>query len=251
MRSAARSAVLFTSFLVAAPPLPALAQGVPATAQFTPSQRQEIIAIVRDALKSDPSILSDAIVSLRAQADHAQAVDARAALERDRAALAPAAGDMVIGRGSVTLTEFYDPRCPYCRKVLPDLDQLGASDSRLRLVEKLIPILGPGSVLEAKAIAAAGRQHLASALQHALMNDSAAPDETRVIDLARQAGLDTGRLQRDMADPAILAGLQKNIALAQDLGITGTPSFVVGDRIIPGAVDLTTLRQAVAAARAG
>ncbi|WP_428374755.1 DsbA family protein [Lichenicoccus sp.] len=259
MRFPARSAILTAALLLAAPLLPGIARaqaGSPVApgsqaepGQFTPAQRQEIIAIIRGALKSDPSILNDAILSLRAEADRSQAVDAQAALARNRAALAPTDADLVVGSGGVTLVEFYDPRCPYCRKVLPDLDRLAASDGRVRLVEKLIPILGPASVLQARAIVAAGRQRRASALQHILMTDTGQPDGVRLRSLAQQAGLNADRLERDMADPAIASDLQRNIALAQALGITGTPSFVVADRIIPGALDLAALRQAVAAAR--
>ena len=246
MKFPARSAFLAAALLLASPMLPKPAEAQ--QAQFTPVQRQEIIAIIRDALKSDPSILSDAIQSLRAEADRSQAVDARAALSRNRAALGATDSDLVAGSGGVTLVEFYDPRCPYCRKMLPDLDRLTAPGERVRLVEKLIPILGPTSVFEAKAIVAAGRQHRASALQHLLMTDAGSPDAQHLRSLAHQAGLNADRLEQDMADPVIATNLQHNIALAQALGITGTPSFVVGDRIVPGALDLAALRQAVAGA---
>ncbi|WP_428393623.1 DsbA family protein [Lichenicoccus sp.] len=220
---------------------------------FTPSQRQEIIAIVRQALKADPSILSDAIISLRAHEEQAQASDSAAAIQRNQAALTGAAGDEIAGdaNGRVTLVEFYDPRCPYCRKSLPELDELLSDDPKLRLVEKLIPILGPDSVLEARAIAAAGRQGKYAVLQHALMTDPGQPDAAQIRAIAGRAGLNVGKLQHDMADPAIDAQLHANVALARTLGISGTPSFVIGSRIIPGAVDLGDLRAAVASARAG
>nr|WP_321985661.1 DsbA family protein [uncultured Lichenicoccus sp.] len=247
--SPARVAAVSAALLLAAPSLPSHAQAPEHVEQFTPAQRREIVAIVREALKSDPSILSDAIQSLRAEADRSQAVDARAALARNRAALAATDADLVVGSAGVTLVEFYDPRCPYCRKVLPDLDRLAASDGKVRIVEKLIPILGPASTLEAKAIVAAGRQDRASALQHVLMTDAGQPDSNRLRSLAVQAGLNADRLEQDMADPKIATDLNRNIALAQALGITGTPSFVVADRIIPGALDLADLRQAITAAR--
>ena len=229
-------------------------EGAPARGDsFTPAQRQEIIGIVRQALKTDPSILSDAILSLRAQADKEQAGDSARALQRNHAALAGTPGDYITGnpQGDVTLVTFYDPRCPYCRKVLPTLDALVAGDHKLRLVEKLIPILGPDSLLQAKAIAAAGRQNKYAALQHALMNDTAPPGMDRIGLLAGRAGLDTARLQRDMADPALEARLRSDVGLAQSLGITGTPSFVIGGKVIPGALGLDELRQAVSEAHSG
>lgn len=239
------------SFALLSLVLPAMA-AMPASADsFTPAQREEIIGIIRQAMKTDPSILSDAILSLRAQADKAQAGDTAAAIQRNQASLSGAPGDHVAGNrhGDVTMVEFYDPRCPYCRKALPDLDALVTGDHKLRLVEKLIPILGPDSLLEAKAIAAAGRQDRYASFQHALMSDPGKPEIGRIRALARQQGLDVARLERDMADPALEARLRADIALAQALGITGTPSFVVGGKVIPGAVGLDDLRQAVIQAR--
>ena len=238
---------LLSFALLADAPAPARADG------FTPAQRQEIIGIVRQALKTDPSILSDAILSLRAQADKEQAGDSAAAVRRNRAALAGTPGDYITGNphGDVTLVAFYDPRCPYCRKALPDLDALTAGDHKLRLVEKLIPILGPNSLLQSKAIAAAGRQGRYAALQHALMNDAGQPGMDQIRTLAARQGIDLDRLTRDMADPALEARLRSDVALAQALGITGTPSFVVGGSVIPGAIGLDGLRQAIATARSG
>ncbi len=220
---------------------------------FTPEQRQEIIGIVRNALKTDPSILSDAILSLRAQAEKTQAGDSAAAVQRNQALLSGTPGDFIAGnpRGNVTLVVFYDPRCPYCRKALPDLDALVAGDNKLRLVEKLIPILGPNSLLESKAIAAAGRQNQYASFQHALMGDPGNPGMDRIQTLARQQGLDLARLDQDMSDPKLETRLHADVSLAQALGINGTPSFVVGGKVIQGAVGLDELRQAVSAARSG
>ena len=233
--------------------LPALSPRLAHADSFTPSQRREIVAIVRQALKADPSILRDAILSLRAQEEHAQATDSARAVQSHRAALDGAPGDFIAGNpnGDVTLVEFYDPRCPYCRKALPVLDALLATDPKLRVVEKLIPILGPDSVLEAQAISAANLQGGYAALQHALMADPGQPDATEIAAIASKAGIDAKQLSRDMASPTLDDRLHANIALAQSLGITGTPSFVVGGKIIPGAVSLDDLRQAISAARSG
>ncbi len=244
-RNAALGAALLLALL--APPRPARAQ------DFTASQREEIIAIVRQALKTDPSILSDAILSLRAQAERTQVADSGEAVRRNQAALSGVPGDYVAGNphGDITLVEFYDPRCPYCRKSLPELDALVAGDRRIRLVEKLIPILGPESLLQSRAIAAAGLQDRYASLQHALMHDQGQPGLQQIRAVASQQGLDVARLDRDMADPALAARLQSAVALARQLGITGTPSFVIGGKVIEGDVGLDGLRQAVADARAG
>lgn len=227
---------------------PALAQG------FTSEQRQEIVGIIRQALKTDPTILSDAILALRATEEKNQASDAATAIRQHQDALSGTPGDYIAGNphGAVTMVVFYDPRCPYCRKVLPELDSLVLHEPNLRLIEKLIPILGPNSMLEAKAIAAAGRQGKYAALQHSLMTDSSPPGDAQLRRDASDQGIDIARLQRDIADPQIEAGLQADVALAQSLGITGTPSFIVGNQLIPGAVDLDDLKRLVSeAAKAG
>lgn len=249
---------LLAAATVAAAPLltMSVAQGLaaaPGASQFTAAQRAEIVQIIRQALKSDPSILSDAILSLRADADRRQANDATAAIARNRTTLDGVAGDFITAgpASDVTLTEFYDPRCPYCRRMLPDLDALIARDHRIRLVEKLIPILGPESILEAQAIEAAGRQGRYWQLQHALMAEAGQPGVARIRSLARGVGVDVARLDRDIADPSLTALLRANLALSRSLGIDGTPSFVIGDTLIPGAVTLDQLRRLVAQARAG
>ena len=218
---------------------------------FTPAQRSEIVAILRDALRTDPSILGDAITALRASEQQKQQAEATGALQANRPALSGQPGDAILGdaAGDVTVVEFYDPRCPYCRKVLPDLQALLDGDHRVRLVEKLIPILGPNSVLDAEAIQAASLQGRYGAMQRALMTDSSAPGPERIRALAASAGLDVPRLLRDMNSPAVTTVLNRNVQLAQELHLTGTPTFVIGDQEIPGAVDLPDLRQAVATER--
>ena len=228
---------------------PEAAQSVPT--QFTPAQRMEIVAILRNALRTDPTILGDAIAALRASEQQKQQAEATGALQANRQALSDQSGDAILGdaAGDVTMVEFYDPRCPYCRKVLPDLQALLDTDHRLRLVEKLIPILGPNSVLDAQAIQAASLQGRYNEMQRALMTDNSAPGPERIRSIAASAGLDVPRLLRDMSSPAVTGVLNRNVRLAQDLHLTGTPTFVIGNQEIPGAVGLPDLRQAVAAER--
>ncbi len=251
---ARRLGLLAAGLLLAAPlSRPAGADPTPAAppAAFSAAQRAEIVRIVRDALQSDPSILGDAIVALRASAEQKQAADADAAIKANQAALAGQTGDTILGNpnGNVTLVEFYDPRCPYCRKVLPDIDTLLEGDHQIRLVEKLIPILGPNSMLDAQAIQAAALQGRYAALQRALMEDNGPPGLDRIKAVAARAGLDVPKLARDMAAPAVMEILNRNLALAHALHLTGTPTFVAGTQMIPGAADLGDLKQIVAAAR--
>ena len=234
-------------------PLAAFAQAQQATQRadsFTPAQRAEIVAVLRHALATDPSILRDAVAALRADERARQdAAVTRAELELTRGADDPVAGDAA---GRVTLVEFYDVRCPYCRRMVPVVAELLRREPRLRLVYKDIPILGPPSVLGARALLAARRQGGYARLHDAVMSADA-PSVTLESLQAQAAavGLDWPRLQRDMADPAIAERLEANVALAHRLGIEGTPAYVVGGRLLPGAVGLAELQAAVAAARGG
>jgi protein-disulfide isomerase len=214
---------------------------------FSPAQRAEIVTILRQALRSDPSILRDAVEALRDDETRRQQAATRSAMAEVVTPQDPVAGNPA---GDVTVVEFFDPRCPYCRRMLPTMTQLLAAEPGVRLVLKDLPILGAASMLESRALLAAQRQGGYLALQAALM--AAPPDATEdTLRLAAaQTGLDWPRLRRDMDDPAIAQRLAANVSLAQRLGIEGTPALVIGDKVIPGAVELAALREAVGQARA-
>jgi protein-disulfide isomerase len=219
---------------------------------FTPQQREEIVNIVRSALKADPSILRDALASMQTNEAQAQQAAIRAEISRSEPALNHTAGDPSTGNpnGDVAVVEFYDVRCPYCRRMLPVLAALLKQDPGVKLVFKDIPILGPGSVLGARAVLAAQAQGGYLRLHDALMTGPAEITIDTVKDAARKTGLDWNRLQRDMADPAIMARIDANLKLASQLQIDGTPAYVIGKRLLPGAVDIAELQSAVTAARA-
>lgn len=225
---------------------PAVAQSLDA------AQRTEIIGILRDALRSDPSILRDALLVM-------QADDARreAAAQQETLALLSDKlidpGDPVLGSplADVTIVEFYDTRCPYCRRMLPTHTALLRADPKVRIVFKDLPILGPASQLESRALLAAQRQGGYFKLQHAIMQPGPPPTRDTIRAEAERQGLDGSRLLRDMDDPAIKARLDANIALAQQIGIQGTPALIVGKKLFAGLIELGDLQQAVAVARAG
>ena len=239
-----RALLLTASLLLSAP-------AVAADPGFTPEQRQQIIQIIRDALKTDPSILRDAVVALRADQEAHDEADIKARIGASAHALTAAAGDPVAGNphGDVTLVEFYDPRCPYCRRMLPAVQALIQHDPKLRVVYKDIPVLGPASVLETRAILAAQRQGGYEKMQAALMSNPAQPTDALIRDTAKSLGLDPARLASDMGGPAVTRQIDANMALAHELKVEGTPVWIVGDAFIPGAVDQAALEQAISAAR--
>ncbi len=218
---------------------------------FTSAQRQQIIDIVRQALKSDPSILRDALTAFQADEDARAAAAAQTRIAANRDALFHKPGDPAAGdpSGDVTLVEFYDPRCPYCRRMLPAIESMVAHDPHLRVVYKDIPVLGPASELESRAIVAAQAQGGYLKMQQALMKSSGQPSEESIRDTAKSLGLDPDKLIHDMASPAVTQRLQANLELAHTMRVEGTPVFVVGQSFIPGAVTPEELSAAVAAAR--
>ena len=243
---------LFAALLLAACLAPwATPAGAQTPPAFSAAQRSAIIEIIREALKTDPTILRDAVVALQNDEAAAKVNRARTALEHAGDNLAHAAGDPVGGNpdGDVTVVEFFDVRCPYCRKMLPVVAELLRSDPKIRLVYKDIPILGPSSTLGARALLAAQRQGGYLKLRDAVMTGTPNITEDSLRETVKRVGLDWDRLQHDMSDPAIQARLDANLKLAQTLGIDGTPVYIVGSKLLPGAVDLAELQSAIAAAR--
>jgi protein-disulfide isomerase len=229
----------------------ALSPAARAEPALTPQQRQEVIEVLRQALKSDPTILRDAIAAMQQAQQQDRASAQRDAIAAQADALLRDPADPVKGnpRGDVTLVEFFDARCGYCKLLHPTMDQLLKADPGIRVVLKDLPILGPASVTASKALLAAQKQGKYLPFQDALMRLRGEPTEAVLKTEAERAGLDWARIKRDMEDPEIARRLAGNLALAQALSIEGTPAIVVGDRLVPGAVDLETLKQLVAEAR--
>ncbi|HEY4253318.1 MAG TPA: DsbA family protein [Roseomonas sp.] len=231
-----------------------LALAAPARAEgaFTPAQRAEVVEILRQALREDPSILRDAFAAIEAQEAEERRVANSRALGEAREQLVADAADPVRGnaRGDVTVVEFFDVRCPYCRQLTSVMSELVRRDGNLRLVMKDLPILGPNSMVASRALLAAQRQGKYGELYDALMALRGDVAEAQIRQEAQRLGLDWARMQRDMADPAIQARLDGNVALARRLGIEGTPAIIIGDRLVPGVTSLETLAQLVAEARA-
>ncbi len=215
---------------------------------FTPAQRDEIVQVLRDALKRDPSILRDAIEALRQDEAQRKAQALRAETGHLVDPADPVAGNP---KGDVTIVEFFDTRCPYCRRLEPTMASLLAEDKGVRLVLKDLPILGPASMLGARALLAAQRQDGYERLRAALMRPGFVASDSSLATAAQNAGLDWPRLKQDMDDPAIERRLSANLSQAHVLGIEGTPALIIGTQLIPGAVELADLRRAVAQARAG
>lgn len=158
----------------------------------------------------------------------------------------PAAGNPA---GDVTLVEFFDYNCPYCRLMAPLVGK-AREDPGLRIVYKEFPVLGPNSTFAARATLAAAKQEKYVALHDALFAIHGPTDPSSVMRAAEKAGLDTDRLKEDMLSPDVQSELERNSALARALRINGTPGFVIGPYIERGAVDRKTLLALIHDARA-
>jgi len=151
--------------------------------------------------------------------------------------------------GDVTVIEFFDYNCPYCREAAPMLEKLVAQDPQVRIIYKEFPILGPGSRFAAQAALAANEQGKYLPFQKAMLSYKGSITEDSAKSIAKQVSLDTGRLQQDMLNAKIDSELAQTHELADTLRLSGTPSFVVGDTVFRGLVDLQTLEHEVATAR--
>jgi protein-disulfide isomerase len=224
-----------------------------ADAQQSAPDKTAIEQIVKDYLLAHPEVLMQSLSAYQQKQEAAEAEAQRGALISRQEDLFRNPTSPVIGnpKGDVTLVEFFDYQCGYCKAVHADVRRLLDSDGKVRLVYKEFPILGPASITAARAALAAQRQGKYDALHVALMENRGQLDDDKVFRIAGSVGLDVTQLKKDMQAPEINDILQRNLRLASELNIRGTPAFVVGDQIVPGAVSLDKLKELIAAGRAG
>ena len=206
---------------------------------------------VRAYLLENPQVIIEALQGVEERQRAAQLNEVQTAIKARSEELLSDPASPIGGNpdGDVTLVEFFDYNCPYCRKVGPVMIEAEEDDPGLRIVYKEFPILGPNSTGAAKVALATDRQGRYPEFHKALMQAEGAADEESALKLAADLGLDLERLKKDMEAPEIQAAIDRNLALAQDLRITGTPTFIVGDQLMPGATDLKTLQAMIERAR--
>ncbi|MEX2451454.1 MAG: DsbA family protein [Rhodospirillales bacterium] len=219
----------------------------------TPLDKQAVEKILRDILRENPEIVVEAIETYRAKQEAAKQEKARETLaakreELENGPLLPIGGNP---KGTVTIVEFFDYQCGYCKRVLPSVLSLLESDKTIKYVFTEFPILGPASLLASQAALAVWKMDKSKYVPFhtALMSSRGGLNQDKIMRLARETGIDSVSLQAHMQDPGIQKTLQKNIELAQALNINGTPAFIIGDQIVPGAVELDDLKRLVEASR--
>ena len=206
--------------------------------------REVLNQVIEDYIRNHPEVIIESLRSLedrqrQAEAEHRrQIILARSdVLENDPTS--PVFGNP---EGSVTIVEFFDYRCGYCRRMVPAMQRLLEEDPDLRWVMKEFPILGPESLYASRAAVASQKQGKYQEFHMALMSDGVSVTDENVDRIAALLGLDMEQLKADMASKETQDILARNQELARDLGIGGTPSFVLGDSFLPGAVPEERLR---------
>jgi protein-disulfide isomerase len=233
----------------------ALAVAVPAVAEsFSADQREEIGKIIKDYLLTHPEVMQDVMAELEKRQQAADAEKHRTAIIENKATLFSSPHQVVLGnpQGNVTMVEFFDYNCGYCKRAMTDMLDLIKTDSNLKFVLKEFPVLGEGSV-EAARVAVAARMQDASGKKyvefHQKLLGSRGADKTRALAVAEEVGFDMSRLKRDMGSDEVKKTIDENMKLAEALGVSGTPSYVIGEEVVVGAVGLDALREKIGAER--
>lgn len=203
-------------------------------------------------LRDKPQIVFDALRAAEMRERTEVEQRARAAIAANLEAIG-SADSPVLGNpnGNVMIVEFFDYQCPYCRRATPGLLDTVAADGQVRLIMKEWPILGPDSVYAARAALAAHKQGKYAEIHHAMMSAQGRLNEQAILSIAAKLGINIAQLMRDMASPGIDRELQNNHETARTLGLEGTPAFIVGKELVPGAANSETLRALIARARKG
>lgn len=229
---------------------------LPAAAEMTAAEREAFRAEVRAYLLENPEVLMEAIAVLEDRQAAAEAENDKTLVADNAAAIFEDGHSWVGGNaeGDVVMVEFIDYRCGYCRKAWSETEELVQADGNIRRIIKEFPILGPGSELSSRFAIAVLQLKGADAYKQAhdaLISLRAEANEESLTRLAGELGLDAAEIMARMTAPEVTAVLQENHALADKLGISGTPTFVVGDTMVRGYVPLDGMQGIVAQVRQG
>jgi protein-disulfide isomerase len=244
------AAALFALALFGAPVV-VLAQS------FTDTQRSDIETIIKNYLVSHPEVLEEAMTELTKRQAAAEAQKHEESITKNASTIFNSPRGVTLGNkdGDVTFVEFFDYNCGYCKRAMADMLDLMKTDPKLKVVLKEFPVLSEGSVEAAKVAVAvrmqdpSGKKYLD--FHQKLLGGRGPADKARAMAAAKDAGLDTARIEKDIASPEVRATIEENFKLAEAMGMNGTPSYVIGKQIVVGAVGLDGLREKIGIARCG
>ena len=224
--------------------------GPASAAEFTTAQRAEIGGLVKDYLLQNPEVLQDAMSELERRQKLQESARREQVVGEKSAELFNAPNEVVLGnpKGKVTLVEFFDYNCGYCKRALGDVGKLLSSEPELRVVLKDFPVLSPGSVEAASIAVAASNQFKGDQFWqfHSKLLSSHGPvGKSQALAVAKDLGANMDQLAKDAASTEVKQTVQANMQLADALSLTGTPSFVVGQDVVVGAVGYDELKTRV------
>jgi protein-disulfide isomerase len=225
----------------------------PSQAEMDAAQKAEIEKIVRDYILANPEIIDEAGQALQKKRDEQLAAQQSKTIEDKAATIFNSKNQMVLGNpdGPITLVEFFDYNCTYCRRAVSDMTALLQANPDLKMVMKEFPILAEGSV-EAARISVAVKELAPDKyldFHRELFSRPGQASATKALEVASDLGLDTDALKAAANQADVTAGLQEVHQLATDLGISGTPSYVIGKEIVPGAIGFDGLQAMVSSLR--
>jgi len=237
---------LLVLLLPAAPP--AFAES---TAPADPVLKQAVEQMIEQYIRAHPELIEQSLQALEAKREAEEKARQKAAIVNRQQDLLNDPSSPVSGnpKGDVTVVEFFDYRCGFCKRAAGAVTQLQQDDTRVRIVYKDLPILGEASELAARAALASKAQGKHQAFHEALLAAKGDMTKDTILAVAGEVGLDAKRLEADMANPEWQIVIDRNRALAKDLGINGTPGFIAGSELQPGAIDLNGLKEMVVRAR--
>jgi protein-disulfide isomerase len=222
---------------------------------FSDDQRHEVEGIIKDYLLKHPEVVQDAMSALEKKQQEADAEKARTTIKNNNATLFNSPHQVVLGnpQGTIQIVEFFDYNCAFCKRALPDMMTLLKSDTNIKFVLKEFPVLGEGSV-EAAHVAIAARMQDTSGKKYIefhqkLLGGRGPADKARALAAAKEAGFDMARIEKDLTSDEVKVTIDETMKLADALGVSGTPSYVVGTDLVVGAVGLDALKEKLAEAK--
>ena len=253
MRSTIKKILTVFSILAIAGGLAAYnARAEEKAAGLTDIQKSEVQQVIKDYIRENPELIIEAFQSFQQKQQEQSLVAAQEKIGKYQAELIaknlPGAGNP---NGDVTVIEFFDYNCGYCKKAIEDIKNVLESDKNVRFVFFDMPILGPSSLTAAKWAHAAHVQGKYFEFHTALMEHQGGIDDAVLAEIAKKVGLDVGQAKKDAEDPALNAALDKGVQMGHDIGVQGTPGFIIGDKLFPGYLGEEGLKKAIDEARAG
>jgi protein-disulfide isomerase len=229
---------------------------VPSRAQqgFTAEQRTAIEAIVKEMLLKNPELIQEALVELEKRQQQAQIDSQKQVLVSERATIFESPKSAVAGnpQGDVTIVEFFDYNCGFCKRSLTDLQELIKLDPKLKVVLKDFPVLGAESV-EASRVAIAVKNQIKGDkywnFHVALMGTRGRINGAKALEVAKEFGANIDQVRRDMESAETRGAIEETVVLGDRLGLTGTPAFIIADEIVFGAVGVEQIKSRIDAVR--